>query len=77
MIVFLSLFVFGFCFFIGEDEIVVDECDIVVYSIVEGGLSKIEGLILVIGGDGWYYEKEVILFIIKMCVVNGVCFGYI
>lgn len=43
-----------------------------VQSILEGGLSKIEGSTLVIGGDGRYYEKEATLLIIKMCAANGV-----
>lgn len=44
--------------------------------ILEGGLSKIEGSTLVIGGDGRYYEKEATLLIIKMCAANEVCLGY-
>ena len=47
-----------------------------VQSILEGGLSKIEGSTLVIGGDGRYYEKEATLLIIKMCAANGVSFDY-
>lgn len=47
-----------------------------VQCILEGGLSKIEGSTLVIGGDGRYYEKEATLLIIKMCAANGVCLGY-
>lgn len=47
-----------------------------VQSILEGGLSKIEGSTLVIGGDGRYYEKEATLLIIKMCAANGVSYDY-
>lgn len=47
-----------------------------VQCILEGGLSKIEGSTLVIGGDGRYYEKEATLLIIKMCAANGVSLGY-